>query len=294
MPRESNIPKHLHSALFERWMLGESLTQLARWIDAGNADRMEAVRTSRSSVNRLIERLVADNTAQRQVAAVNRARSRSPEIQERLERVERDLQRCLKAAGAVDGSAAARERVVLRLRTLSQMSVHLHRQFRAVGLNGSAPADLLEDHSYALAKMREHVKADNLARLEAEGEPEKSFRFEATIASETSPKEAERAEPPLPTEAERTASTSEEPLAHLDVRDVDLVEDVARPGVAAARVEGLGDELRVEHRHTKASRAALRLQRLNHLAAEAGAAADRLHGHPPDAGEVGRPAGMGQ
>lgn len=215
MARTTSIPSSLHTAIVDRFTLGQSPERIARWLNGTNAGRKEQVHTSRSSVNRLIQRLVCTQADQRRLATINRARFRAPDVQRRIEQLERDFVQCVAAADDLDGTPEARARFSGRLQALSKLGTHLARERRAAGAVGAAADRAVLQWDAVLLAMRERVNAAGEAPVRDEAPNTLAGSGNETDTPALANDDADGLpRPPMP----ETLAAYEEGLAHAPCR----------------------------------------------------------------------------
>jgi hypothetical protein len=149
MPRLPSIPWYLEQKILRRWMHGESPQQILDWIDESNIDRKEPVHTSRSSVERCIERLSQGESMLAGAAACRRLRCRAVSLVEEYDHLNAAYAKALADAAELDGSLASRVRHAETLRVLKAQDVSLARQLKLAGCTGAA-AEKLEERAEAM------------------------------------------------------------------------------------------------------------------------------------------------
>jgi hypothetical protein len=192
MGRSRSIPPVLYEEVVRRWTLGASPGDLAAWLNGRPASaKGGAVKTTRSSVVRLLQQITATRGEQCRAATVHRARLQSPWAQEEFESVGRELREAIeetKGAGLTRLDIAL---VSARIQGLAKLSMHLTRQLRAAGTTGAAAQDVTERWS----DVTTHYRTEVLAAQAAE---RATVRNAAASGGKTSGSEADTAAAPAP------------------------------------------------------------------------------------------------
>jgi hypothetical protein len=161
MPRLPSIPGYLEQKIFHRWVNGESPQQIADWIERTNVDRKKPVSTSRSSVERCLERLSRGEGSLSAAAAFRRLQCAAPALVQELENVIEAYKQQIADAAALDGSVAAKVRHQETGRDLTRLEMGLIRQLRLAGCSGRSAERLCEK---ADAMEREDLNASLQAK----------------------------------------------------------------------------------------------------------------------------------
>jgi hypothetical protein len=135
MSRSSNIPPLVGRSVIRHWLNGESAQEIVDWIMRTNHRRREPVETSRSGVNRLIERYsYAESAYDSSAPDVRRCRARAHKALDGLEDVETRFLQLFEEAEKMDGSMESRTRFSALLRTAKGYEQYLRRNLKLSGI----------------------------------------------------------------------------------------------------------------------------------------------------------------
>ncbi len=145
MPRLPSIPDYLLQKIQRRWLRGESPQQILDWINGSNRRRKQPVHTTRSSVERCLERISQGESVLSGAAACRRLRCLAPSLVEDYEKVVAGYKECVAEADELDGSASWKMRLEVKGRALTRLDVGLSRQLRLAGCTGRSAERLLDE-----------------------------------------------------------------------------------------------------------------------------------------------------